>query len=181
MADLIATVGAADANSYVTVDEATAYHETRPGSTWEDVDDQEAALIMATRLMDGLLVWTGSAATALQALGWPRNGMLTRNNFAIAADVLPRELKDATSELAMQLVAGDLLADDDVVRKRITSIRAGSVALTFDVKKKDQDYIGLFPDVSNMAKLPDTVLALLVPSWYLRPEQFDTPFFEVFP
>lgn len=178
---LDATVGGADANSYVTVDEATDYHATRPGSTWDDVEDQEAALIMATRLMDGLLVWTGSASTALQALGWPRQGMLTRNNFPIAINVLPRELKNATSELAMQLVASDLLADDDVVRKRITSIRAGSVALTFDVKKKDQENIGLFPDVSNMDKLPDTVLALLVPSWYLRPEQFDSPFLEVFP
>lgn len=174
---LDATVGGATANSFATVAEATSYHETRPGSTWDSVDDQPAALIEATRLLQALVVWTGAAVDAVQALTWPRSGMFSRNGFAIPTNAIPIDLKYATAEFALQLATADLLSDDDVVKKRITSIRAGSVSLTFDIKKKDQDYIGLFPDVTGL--LPDAVLMLLVPSWYVRATQYQTLLMQV--
>lgn len=181
MATIVATVGSASANSYVTKAEADAYFATRlyPES-WDGAADPEAALIMATRVLDmalsgqtyyeapsvnnrgqstaGMLrtrpSWTGEAASETQALAWPRTGMLNRNKFSIASDVLPRELKEATCELAYQLLKGDRTADNDAAVQGITGIKAGSVQLSF----KDSG-------IEATKVLPDGVLMLLVPSW----------------
>lgn len=45
--------------------------------------------------------------------------------------VMPRELKDAQSELAGYLLKGDRTLENDVIAQGITSLRAGSVSLTF--------------------------------------------------
>lgn len=132
---LIATVGAADANSYVTLDEAEAYFETRPNSTaWTsstDDDKKEASLIMATRLLDARVEWTGLAAGATQALCWPRSGMLNRNGFAISSATLPRELKDAVCELALSLMSDDVSLESEAAAQGLTALTAGPVSLSF--------------------------------------------------
>ncbi|CAB4190488.1 hypothetical protein UFOVP1196_63 [uncultured Caudovirales phage] len=181
MATIDATVGSASANSYVTKAEADAYFATRlyPES-WDNAADPEAALIMATRVLDMALSgqtyyeapsvnnkgqsttgvlrtrpsWTGAAVDGTQALAWPRSGMLNRNKFAIATNALPRELKEATCELTYQLLKGDRTADNDAAVQGITGIKAGSVQLSF----KDSGI-----EISKV--LPDAVLMLLVPSW----------------
>lgn len=102
---LNATIGGARSNSYLTYAEANAYFDERlalavPWST----SGQEAALIMATRVLDALAQpfktlfpgppayyrirrqWTGTAATAVQRLAWPRVGMLDQNGTPL--DVL---------------------------------------------------------------------------------------------
>lgn len=182
MPTLITTPGAANANSYATVAEADTYHEGRlHDEAWDDVDDKEAALIWAATLLDGWMVWTGSATfPATQALTWPRTGMLNRNGFAIGSTVIPNELKNAQSELARQLALSDLTANDDVVNKNITSLRAGSVALSFGQKDHSRDYLGVWPDVSATIGmgLPDAVRILLVPSWYTRPDTGPTFMFD---
>lgn len=180
MPTLVTTSGAVNANSYATVAEADAYHEGRlHDESWDDVDDKEAALIWAALLLDGWMVWTGSATfPETQALTWPRTGMLNRNGFAIASTVIPNELKNAQAELARQLALSDLTANDDVVNKNITSIRAGSVALTFAGNDHSRDYLGIWPDVTTALGLPDAVRILLVPSWYIRPELGPTFMFD---
>ena len=114
-----ATVGGANANSYLTLAEAQAYFDTRlPVAGWDDADDQNVLLIMATRTLDRLLTpyktlftmngrnyyrvrpqWTGAAATQTQRLAWPRTGMFDANGFAIASNVIPEDLKFATAEI----------------------------------------------------------------------------------
>ncbi len=172
---IVATPGAADANSYLTLVEAQAYFESRlPLPEWDDADSQDALLVMATRVIEALFspsrklvrvappnqsyyitrpTWTGSPATATQALAWPRLGMLDRNGNAIAVTVVPQVLKEATAELAGQLAKGDRTADNDAAVQGITSIKAGSVALTFK------------SDALTSNVIPDFVLNLLVPSW----------------
>lgn len=186
---LVATPGAANANSYATVAELDTYAATRPGApAWfatAATADKEAALIMATRMLDGRLNWTGAPTTpATQALGWPRTGMLNRNSYAIDSAVLPLGLVEATCEQALQMGGtGNGLADNDPINQGITSVKAGSVAVTFkeidestpesaDVqfRKKEQELA--------WASVPDSVRALLVPSWYTtegvaRPLMFD--------
>lgn len=103
---LVATPGAANANSYLTLLEAQAYWDSRLfTSSWDDADDQTVALLWATRTMDALLsgyneyfstdgsqkayirtypAWTGLPATSAQSLAWPRTGMLDRNGYPIA-------------------------------------------------------------------------------------------------
>ncbi len=174
MATLVATAGASNANSYLTQAEADAYFETRlAASTWEDSDDKEKALMMATRVLDKLLQpytylvpaangvaahyrtrahWSGSPSTTTQKLAWPRTGMTDGNGNAIATNVIPQDLKDAVAELAMQLITADRTLDNDVSAQGISSLRVGSIALTF----KDQIEANV---------IPDAVWNLLVPSW----------------
>lgn len=171
---LIVTPGAADANSYATVEEADAYMLGRLyATTWADLDEEvkEAALIQAARQLDGLFVWTGVATDpAVQALTWPRTGMFNRNGYPIAVDAIPAELKNAQIEFARQLGLSDITADDDVYNKGITSLSAGSVSLSFGPKDHTRDFLGVWPDVTAERGIPDLVRVLLVPSWYVRAE-----------
>jgi len=177
MATLIATPGAANANSYLTEVEQTAYIETRlHAEAWDSVADPVVALIMATRVMDMMAQpykyyvpagnafdqrahyrtrpqWTGSPATTTQRLSWPRIGMYDRNGNLIAPTVIPQDLKEGTGELAFQLGTTDRTLDSDISVQGITSIKAGSVALTFK-------------DMVTAKVLPDAVLNMLPPSWF---------------
>lgn len=173
--EVIATPNAEDANSFITLEEYAYYHERRlpldpPVVVVGDVAARN--VIMATRVLSSMIVarrsirwdkagkayyytsraWTGSISTPTQALAWGRKGMLDRLGRAIAENVIPIELKDATSELAGQLGLGDRTLDNDVKVQGITSIKAGSVSLTFK-------------EMIDAQVLPDMVLNLLVPSW----------------
>lgn len=168
------TVGGVNANSWAAVAEADAYFAARvPLSTpWVDMTDKTALLAMATRVLSAMSVarktlrfdsngrpyyytsrkWTGEIATVTQALAWPRIGMFDRLGRAIAENVNPQELKEAQIELAGQLGLSDRTLDNDVAVQGITSVKAGSVAVTF--KENIQAQV-----------LPDAVLNLIPPSW----------------
>ena len=179
---IIATPGAANANSYATHAEANAYFEERlPLDPAWVASGQEAVLIMATRMIDMLAQpfrtfvpdgrgggyyrarrqWTGLPATTTQRLSWPRVGMFDRNGNAILSTVIPQELKEAQAEFAGQLLKADRTLDNDVISQGISSIRAGSVSLSFRE--------GTLPQV-----FPDAVLNLLVESW-LTEEVISSP------
>jgi len=175
MPTVVATPGTADANSYGTVEEADDYFDSRVAiePAWVDIDpDVKAALLInATRILDALNVarrtirsspkgyyyytsraWTGLIATNEQALAWPRVGMFDRLGRPIASDVVPIELKQAEFELAGALAGGDRTLDNPVALQGITSVKAGSVAVTFK-------------DSIQLQILPEMVLNLLPPSW----------------
>jgi hypothetical protein len=170
-----ATVGGPNANSYETLVEAQAYFLTRlPLAGWDDAADQSVLLIMATRVLNAVLrpaktlvlaqggnpafyrtrrTWTGAPASSTQRLAWPRTGMYDANGNAIPSNVIPQDLKDAESELAGQLGTSDRTLDNDVIVQGLTSVRAGSVALTFK-------------DMIETHVLPDAVWLLMPPSWF---------------
>jgi hypothetical protein len=174
MPTIDAAVGGASSNSYETHAEANTYFDERlPLNPPWVTSGQEAVLIMATRLLDALAQpfktffpamngspayyrvrrqWTGSPATATQRLAWPRVGMYDSNGNAIASNVIPIELKWAESELAGQLLKADRTLDNDVIVQGVTSVKAGSVALTFKEN--------IIPQV-----IPDAVYNLLPQSW----------------
>ncbi len=173
---LDATVGGANSNSYLTVDEANAYFETRlASSAWEESDEQAKALMMATRVLDMMAQpykqyiagarpyyltrarWTGAPATTTQKLAWPRTGMFDANGNAIASTVIPQALKDATAELAMQLITADRTLDSEVAVQGITSLKVGSISMTF------KDFV-------EGKVIPDAVWNLLPPSWFIGPK-----------
>lgn len=174
---IVSTPGAVNANSYLEVAEATAYFATRVGITaWDNADDQALLLVMATRVMEAMFgsarrelihqplrgsiaayyltypTWTGFATTTTQALTWPRTGMFTRTGVAIGTMIIPQEIKNATAELAGQLAIGDRTLDNEVIAQGLTSLKAGSVSLTF---KSDFTF--------NV--IPTAVWNLLVQSW----------------
>jgi hypothetical protein len=180
---LITTPGSATANSFASLVEFDAYHESRvPVLTWlaAATDDQkEAALKSAARALNAYFVWTGSAVDAVQALTWPRSGMLSRNGFAIptsGASSIPGDLKNAQCELAGQLGASDLTGSGGggPLDQGITSIKAGDVAVTFsDVLGQQQGTVEASDVAIRRSALfyldaPDEVRRLLVPSWFLQ-------------
>lgn len=191
---LIETPGSATANTYATLAEFNAYAVNRvPTLTWftTATDPQkEAALQAAARELDACFTWTGVAVDDVQALTWPRSGMLTRNGFPIATTVIPVDLKEAQCEMALQLGASDRLGDNSAFKKGITSLKAGSVALSFSdvqgsqnsnieaadiaIRKKQSD-LNYVSDV-----VPDEVRRLLVPSWFAQPSVKRDIVFEAF-
>lgn len=182
MATLDATVGGATSNSFLTLAEALDYFTMRTEvAGWENADDQSVLLMMATRVLSAMAMpmkvyvpdqngvpahwvtrkaWTGSPATTTQRLAWPRIGMYDANGNAIASDVIPIDLKYATAELAGALGTSDTTVDNDVIIQGITSIRAGSVSLSFK-------------DMIEKHVLPDMVWNLMPPSWFT--DEINTP------
>lgn len=133
---LVATPGATNANSYATLAEGNTYHDARlHSSDWTDATDdtRTVALIMATRLLDAMLEWVEYPTNpGVQALEWPRTGVIARDQLTVIdPDVIPEELKNATAEFARQLIAEDRTLDSDIETQGITSLKAGPVALTF--------------------------------------------------
>lgn len=190
---LIETPGAADANTYATVDEFKTYAASRfPQVTWVATasdDDIAAVLVAARRALDSSFAWTGTAASETQILCWPRSGMLTRNGVSIATTVNPQEVKDAQCEFGLQLRAADLVGDNDPLKKGITSIKAGSVALTFsDVKgaarSAEEAEVQLRLKQSDLIyvgdSVPGEVRRLLVPGWFTEADIEQPLMFEAF-
>jgi len=177
---LDATVGGANSNSYLTRAEADAYWASRLfREVWDDAEpaDKDAALQWATRLIDAVFIWTGVAATSTQALGWPRIGMLSRNGFAIPETVIPNDLKAAVAEFAGQLSAENRTEDDDALRRGLSSIKVGPVALTF--KRSLTELELLSPELAYLSQtVPDAVRQLIPLSWYMLETEDITLLFE---
>jgi hypothetical protein len=142
---LIATAGAANANSYTTVEEADAYHDAHLyASTWTNATTEQktAALVWATRLLDEQCEWDGTKATNEQALRWPRGGAYDADGVPFDVDEIPQSLKYATAEFARHLLASDRFQVRDDARGGLHSVSAGPVSLTFNMV----DRIGLLPE-----------------------------------
>lgn len=180
--DVKATPNGADSNSFVTLSEYALYWTLRaPLDPVVIVTGDIAArnVIFATRVLSSMIqprrtlrwdkdgkpyyyisrTWTGSVATDTQALAWGRIGMYDELGRVIASDSIPQRLKDTTSELAGQLGNSDRTLDNEIAVQGITSIKAGSIALTFK-------------EAIEAQVLPDAVFNLLVPSW-LTDEQIE--------
>lgn len=168
-----AIIGGVASNAYATEAEVNTYFDERlPLATpWVVSGANNArAIIMATRVLDAMVQpvvryvkdgeyyitsrqWTGAVASDTQRLAWPRTGMFDRYDREIAEDVIPRELKEAMSELAGQLLISDTTLDNSAVAQGISSVRAGSVSVTFK-------------DMIEQHVLPDAVWALMPGSWF---------------
>lgn len=166
---IVATPGAANATSYATIQQGDDYFSAHPyPDTWEDAsaDEKCRALVTATRMLDSWYDWFGTASTLTQALLWPRRGVKrpgiseyevpgavgsewNEPSFAtlIPSDEIPRQIREATIELAAALLASNRTADSDVETQGIDSLTAGPVSLKFRA--------------SVMAKpIPDAVMVL---------------------
>src|SRR5690606_40361313 len=99
--DLIATPGAPNANSYVTLEEADAYVAALAGPSaraWEQLneDAKKRALLTATRRLDQE-EYAGRKASSTQALKWPRVGVRDEDGRTYPSDVIPEPIKDRKS------------------------------------------------------------------------------------
>lgn len=154
---IVTTAGSASANAYCTLAFANQYQLDRPavGTTWANATDgaKNAAILWATQLMDALWCWSGMTVDGIQALQWPRQGMLKSTGWEyVPIDEIPIELQRATAEYARQLLASDLAGNSDIETLKITAMKAGPVAFSFGS--------------GVVAKpVPDTVFNLIPSDW----------------
>lgn len=112
---IVATVGSASANSFVTEVEQIAYMATRlNASSWTSVtgstctETEKAAMVEATRELSALR-WLGLRTDSTQVLSWPRQWVPNADPVNLAYDyysssAIPQRVKDATMELAFQFM-----------------------------------------------------------------------------
>jgi hypothetical protein len=111
-------------NCYTTLVEADAYHEARLyNEAWTTADTarKSSALMWATRMFD-TLEWKGWRTVVTQKHQFPRNMLsITGADYTVGMEgiystmifditSIPQFLKDATAELALQLMTTDLTA-----------------------------------------------------------------------
>lgn len=131
---LIATPGDAAANTYATIAEADAYHESHVyADTWnsQSLPKREQALVWATRLLDQCFTWNGVIAASSQALRWPRSGAYTADGVRLANTAIPRDIVRATAELARWLLSSDRTAAAGAAAGNITQIKVGDIGLSY--------------------------------------------------
>ena len=110
MPTLVATAGATNANSYLSVAGADSIADSMVGTlAWSSATEANKikALITATNGLE-TLKWTGSRSSTTQALAWPRKEA-SCGDKTIGEDEIPRELELATFDLANALLGDPTL------------------------------------------------------------------------
>lgn len=112
------------------------------------------------------VVWTGAPSDSVQALAWPRTGMLGPNGFAVPDDEVPAELKAFQFEVALKLAAGDRTEENAATAQGLAGLKAGPVDIKWNA------------DAPNPNLIPATLFQTLIPSWFyvfeLRSRNFAT-------
>ncbi len=128
---LDATVGGDEANSYVTVAEASSYFNDRAySSLWNDFDSQPQILITSTSLLEWYVNWKGTKASETQALHWPATDAERKSGAEIAEDYIPLEVKTAVYELALSSLTADRTSEDPLAG--IERLKVASLSITAD-------------------------------------------------
>jgi len=106
--------GLANANAYADAADGGAYHDGHLyASAWTAaiLADKEKALAMATRLIDGQYQFDGVKASEAQALQWPRRQCRSPDEEdELADDLVPKQVIEATCEMARELLIADRTA-----------------------------------------------------------------------
>lgn len=135
---IIATPGAANANSYVTIDEADAYFAFRFGAgAWQALSsaNKEVALRHATQSIDQQRL-RGYQVQDTQALAFPRYipGSWDASGLVSPSTDIPRAVKDACCEEALWLAqhssTGGVSPRQQVQSEGVTSYTVGGLSET---------------------------------------------------
>ncbi len=153
---LDATSGGALSNSYLTLPDANTYFESRANSSiWTAITDDEIKkqlLITATKTIDyNDFLGTREDTTTPQALKFPRIGLPLQDGISYDS-VIPKDIKEATCELAIHLASVDMSTfgtQSGAIKKE----KVGSLEVTYAVA--DSNY------VPNNKDLPPFVTDLL--------------------
>jgi hypothetical protein len=156
-ATIVATAGAADANSYVTLEDAKVYVATMlHAEPWHSVQDADriVALIRATRLLDQTYDWYGvRTVSGTQSLAFPRQGVRRQDvtefdeEIFFEEDEIPVWLEEAATELAVHLLGGNREGDQSA---QLSSVNFGGLSANF-------------AGTSKAALIPDAVERLVSP------------------
>lgn len=122
-------------NSFVSIDDADVYFETRIDSkSWDDASDElkEDALVTATQIVDDH-PWIGSAVSSSQALAWPRKNATYYDDrmgqeIKLSESVTPDSVKVAVYEQSLHLLNNEDLLAGTV--QTFESISVGSISIS---------------------------------------------------
>lgn len=98
---LIATPGAANADSFITLSFFKAYADAKgyDYSAFDDTDEIEPAIRRGTSYLSDGFTWGGARVAGRgQALAFPRSGLLDGENWAVDHNTIPPEVERATAE-----------------------------------------------------------------------------------
>lgn len=134
--------GLPNAESYISVADATAYHLKRGNAAWATVIDdttREQLLRKATDYMEQAYRerWKQFRVYSTQALSWPRawvqmpDAPYGYGSFAafIPNNVVPTEVKSACAELGLLAVSGDL---NPLLDRRTTKEKVDVIEVEYD-------------------------------------------------
>jgi len=132
--------GLADAESYVSVEDANVYHGARSNSLWDlaEQDLKESSLRKATDFIDAVYGgrWIGTPLLETQGLSFPRHGTSWNG--------VPVPLKRALFELALRVVSGtELFAD---AAEKTKSEKIGPIEVEYDLSELSGDRFGWLND-----------------------------------
>jgi len=130
--------GKSNANSFVSVADASAYHTARGNSAWAALASdtiREQALIRATDYMEQAYRnrWAGYRVTSTQSLSWPRSWVPMEDVDYISTyypnDEVPTLVANACAELALKASTATLLEDQEQL---VTSETVGPLSVEYD-------------------------------------------------
>lgn len=133
--------GLVNANAYVDVAFADAYHRERCSDGWRGpTSKKEAAIIRATEWIDLTFDFVGdrvnqgdpNGSTSPQALAWPRAGVFHADGFFVQDDEVPEAVKRATAEAALAALTVDFFPTVEGGRESLRTERVGRVSVTSD-------------------------------------------------
>lgn len=118
--------GLANADSYVSAADATAYHELFSNAAWASAasDAKDVALRKATQYLDSHYKFKGVPRTVSQALSWPRVNYGTEEVQEYGQWPITR-LHRACCELALIALAEDLFVNQDA--QSVKSVTIGPI------------------------------------------------------
>ena len=145
---LVATAGAANANSYCDLAFADSFFSSRLGSEkWLQAQTlfREASLVTAAIVLDSDFSWIGVVASDTQSMRWPRKYVEDVDGREVTDTTIPLPIKQAQCELALQI-----LKDGEYtgVISDLDTVRVGSIRVDFD-------------QLAAKYAVPRTVLSLL--------------------
>lgn len=129
--------GRADAESYISVADATAYHAGRGNAAWAAVASDEVREQLLRRATDYMEQsyrsrWAGMRLSVTQALSWPRYEVPIKDapgGYASLPSYYPHDevpllVSQVCALLALRAIDGELNADPEVAvkRKKVASL-----------------------------------------------------------
>lgn len=123
--------GRPNAESYASVAEADAYHAARGGVAWAALimTEKEVKLRLATDYLQQRFGgrWNGYRLTEVQALDWPRYGVVV-DRVTLASNAVPIQVRRACCELALKAITQSLTVDEAA---QVKSKQVGPISVTY--------------------------------------------------
>lgn len=121
--------GRSDAEAYVSVADADAYHTAMGNTAWTgDAATKEAALRRATQYIDTQYTFKSSPLATGQRLAWPREQFYIDKGVRLIEWPV-REVRDACCELAVRSLAGSLYTDQ--ADRAVTAETVGPISVQY--------------------------------------------------